>query len=457
MSLISTVFSFLVALAVLIAIHEAGHFLAARWCGVKVLRFSIGFGRPLLTWRSGQDQTEWVIAAFPLGGYVKMLDEAEGLVSPAEFDRAFNRKPLWARSAIVFAGPAANFLLAILLYFSLGLYGSQQPRPILGAADSGSPAATAGIKAQDHVTKIDGNDLQTWQEFRWRILRLGVDNSRVRLEIREGDGTLKDSWLDLSGFRLPDDNSDPIAGIGLHLFRPPLPALIGRLTPDGVAERAGLKVGDQILRVGDREVREWAELVEAVRANPGKTLILEIRRSDAGQSLTIVPEAVPDPSGVGSSIGRIGAAPQPAEGDFDRYWVSVRLGPIDAVREAFQRTFETAWFSLRMLGRMVTGQLSWKNLSGPVTIAEYAGQSAQLGFAPFLSFLALISISLGVLNLLPIPLLDGGHLLYYAIEFGKGRPLSDRWLEWGQRVGFSIIIVVTALAFFNDLRRVLFT
>lgn len=452
----STAIAFVVALASLIAIHEAGHFLAAKWCGVKVLRFSIGFGRPLLTWRSGPDSTEWVVSAFPLGGYVKMLDEGEGLVSPSELARAFNRKPLWARAIIVAAGPVANFLFAVVLYFAMGLQGSQQPRPILGNPDPGSIAALAGIKANDEVLKIEGEGVRTWQELRWRLLQLGVDQKTVLLDIRSDDGPIRQASLDLGGFSLPDDQSDPIAKTGLHLYRPPIPAIIGRLTPGGVAERAGLQAGDKIISAGGRRIGNWADLVETVRANPGKSLVLEIVRSDSNLMLTAIPEGVPDSAGTGATIGRIGAAPRPPDQHMEKYWVLVSLGPIDSAKQAVLRTGETAWFSLRMLGRMIAGELSWKNLSGPVTIAEYAGQSAQLGVAPFLSFLALISISLGVLNLLPIPLLDGGHLLYYGIEYVTGRPISGRLLELGQRLGFSIIILATSLAIFNDLRRVFF-
>ncbi len=449
--------SFVVALATLIAIHEAGHFLAARWCGVKVLRFSIGFGRPLLIWRSGRDQMEWVIAAFPLGGYVKMLDEGEGIVPLAERHRAFNRKPLWSRAAIVAAGPFANFLFAIVLYIALGMNGSQQPRPILGAPDSGSLAAAAGIKANDEVLKVNGKEIKTWQELRWGMLQSGVNQTKSHLSIRGGDNSLRDAWIDFKDYVLPDDQTDPIAKIGLHLYRPPLPAVIGKLTANGGGERAGLQVGDRVVRANGREVLEWADFVDVVRSNPGQPVVIEVAREGGALTLTAVPEAVPHPAASGLSIGRIGAAPRPYGDEANRYLIAVSLGPLAALQEGIQRTAETAWFSLRMLVRMIAGELSWKNLSGPVTIAEYAGQSAQLGIEPFLSFLALISISLGVLNLLPIPLLDGGHLLYYAIEFIKGRPLSDRWLELGQKVGFSIIILVTSLAVFNDLKRVFFS
>ena len=454
--ILSTAVAFVVALASLIAIHEAGHFLAAKWCGVKVLRFSIGFGRPLLIWRSGQDRTEWVIAAFPLGGYVKMLDEGEGHVAPSELARAFNRKPVWSRAAIVSAGPIANFLFAVVLYFGMGLHGSHQARPILGNPDPGSVAERAGIKANDEVLKIDGDGVRTWQELRWRLLQLGVDKKDASLDIRSEDGSLHQALLDLGSFALPDDQSDPIAKTGLHIYRPPLPAIIGRLTPGGVAERSGLQTDDKIISAGGQRIRDWADLVETVRANPGKPLVLEIVRSDANLILTATPEVVTDSSGTGAHIGRIGAAPRPPDQNVEKYWILVSLGPLESAKQAVLRTYETAWFSLRMLGRMIAGELSWKNLSGPVTIAEYAGQSAQLGVAPFLSFLALISISLGVLNLLPIPLLDGGHLLYYATEFAIGRPVPGRWLEMGQRLGFSIIILATSLAIFNDLRRVLF-
>ncbi len=453
MSLLYTVASFVVALGVLIVVHELGHYLVARWSGVKVLRFSVGFGRPLAAWRVGRDQTEWVIAAVPLGGYVKMLDEREAPVDPAELARAFNRQGVWRRIAIVVAGPVANFLLAIVLYWALFMSGVQEAKPILAAPDPGTIAAEAGIARGDTIRAIDNEPVTGWQDVRWRLLKLALDRKGARLEVVDARGAVQLRPLDLARFRADELDGDLLAKLGLRLLRPDLPAVIGTLIAGGVAEDAGLAKGDRVLAIDGARVASWETLVTKVRASPGKTLVLEVDRDGQLRRIELTPEAVT--LSRSETIGRIGAAPHVDPESVKDYYLELRYGPVEAAVKALAKTWEMSVFSLRMLGKMLVGEVSWRNLSGPVTIADYAGQSASLGLAPYLAFLALISISLGVLNLLPIPLLDGGHLMYYTIELLKGSPVSERVMEIGQRAGLAVLLFLMAFAFYNDIHRLL--
>jgi len=453
MSLIQTIIAFLVALTLLIFIHELGHFAAAGAFGVKVLRFSVGFGRPLAVWRLGADRTEWVFAAFPLGGYVKMLDEHEGVVSPTELSRAFNRQTVSKRAAIVAAGPAANFLLAIALYWFLFVGGITEPRPFLGAPDPGTPAAEAGIADGDLVQKLDGEKVSTWQEVSWKLLKGARDAESIQLETLNSRNEISLRTIRTSGFQLDDGKTDPLLSLGLRLFRPDFPPVIGKVIEGQVAERAGLRQDDRVTRIDGQEIKGWNALVSIVRKSPGKVLRLQIIRAGQEMNVELAPESMPAGGGNSSVIGRIGAAPR-VPADFGaELTTTVRYDPLAAFGMAVARTGDTAWFSLRMIGKMLVGEVSWKNLSGPVTIADYAGQSMHLGFATYMAFLALISISVGVLNLLPVPLLDGGHLMYYAVEAVKGSPLSDRLMEVGQRVGMALLLLLTAFALFNDISR----
>ncbi|HYN11072.1 MAG TPA: RIP metalloprotease RseP [Burkholderiales bacterium] len=452
MSLLHTIVAFIVALGVLIVVHEYGHYLVARLCRVKVLRFSVGFGRALATWRLGPDRTEWVIAAVPFGGYVKMLDEREGPVEPQDADRAFNRQSVGRRFLIVVAGPLFNFLFAIAVYAGLFMYGLPEARPVLGAPPAGSAAAAAGLRAGDTVRAIDGESIATWQELRWRVLQAALQREPVRLETLGERGHLAIVTLDLRAFAAVDVDGDPLERVGLRLYRPPLEPVLGQLVGGGPAERAGLAAGDRIARVNDSLVDTWETLVATVRANPGKPLRLVVERDGATRSVEVVPDEV---SSGDARIGRIGAAPQVPPSHAEKMLVRVQHGPLESLWKAAAKTADISVFSLKMLGRMLIGEVSWKHLSGPVTIADFAGQSAQAGWISYLTFLALISISLGVLNLLPIPLLDGGHLMYYAIEVVKGRPVSDRAMELGQRVGLALLLVMMAFAFYNDLNRLL--
>jgi regulator of sigma E protease len=452
MSFVQTLLAFVVALGVLIVVHEYGHYLVARLCKVKVLRFSVGFGRPLALWRLGPDRTEWVVAAIPFGGYVKMLDEREGPVEPAELARAFNRQSVWKRFAIVIAGPLFNFVFAVLVYAGLFMYGLPEARPILGAPPAGTLAAAAGISAGDTVRAIDGEPLTTWQELRWRVLQAALERHSVQLEIENERGHLGTAKLDLSGFPSADVETDVLERIGLRLYRPPLEPVLGQVLAGGAAERAGLQSGDRIVRVDGKPIDNWDAFVNVVRSRPGTALNITYERAGAEQTVQVVPEAV---SAGSTRIGRIGAGPRQPEGYAEKLLIRVQHGPLASASRAVAKTTDIALFSLKMLGKMLIGEVSWRHLSGPVTIADFAGQSASLGWVSYLTFLALISISLGVLNLLPIPLLDGGHLMYYAIEIIKGKPVSERFMELGQRVGLALLLVMMAFAFYNDLNRLL--
>jgi regulator of sigma E protease len=452
MSLLHTIVAFIVALGLLIVVHEYGHYLVARLCGVKVLRFSVGFGRALFKKRIGRDQTEWVVAAIPFGGYVKMLDEREGPVEPHEAARAFNRQSVWRRFAIVVAGPVANFLFAIAVYAGLFMYGLPEARPVLGAPPEGSVAALGGLRAGDTVRAVAGEPIATWQELRWRVLQSALQREALRLEVLTEKNHLKDVVLDLRSFPTDDVESDALERVGLRLYRPPLEPVIGQLVRGGAAERAGLAVGDRILAADDKPLESWEALVAAVQARPEVPLRLTIERGGARQALTVVPASV---AAGQKRIGRIGAAPAVPAAHADRILIRVQHGPLESLWRAVVKTGDISVFSLKMLGKMLLGEVSWKHLSGPVTIADFAGQSAQMGWVSYVTFLALISISLGVLNLLPIPLLDGGHLMYYAIEIVKGRPVSERAMELGQRVGLALLLVMMAFAFYNDLNRLL--
>ena len=452
MSLLHTIVAFIVALGVLIVVHEYGHYLVARLCGVKVLRFSVGFGRPLALWRRGPDRTEWVIAAIPFGGYVKMLDEREGPVAPQELQRAFNRQSVGRRFLIVVAGPVFNFLFAILVYAGLFMYGLPEARPVLGEPPLGTPAAAAGFKGGETVRAVDGETITTWQELRWRVLQAALQRQTLRLEVLNDRGHLGEATLDLRAYPADEVEGDALERVGLRLYRPPLEAVIGQVVGGGAAERAGLAVGDRVVRANDRPIDSWDALVSVIRARPGKPLSLVVDRNGTSSTIEVVPDTV---TSADQRIGRIGAAPFIPASHTEKMLIRVQHGPLESLGKAVAKTWDISIFSLKMLGRMLTGEVSWKHLSGPVTIADFAGQSAQMGWISYLTFLALISISLGVLNLLPIPLLDGGHLMYYAIEIVKGRPVSERAMELGQRVGLALLLVMMAFAFYNDLNRLL--
>ena len=447
-----TLLAFIVAIVVLVVFHELGHFWVARWCGVKVLRFSVGFGKTLYSKRFAAGETEWAISAIPLGGYVKMLDEREGEVLPEELPRAFNRQPVLKRMAIVVAGPLANLLLAIVLYWGLFVYGVPGLKPILGDIEPSSPAAVAQLQAQQTIVSINGKQTQSWQEVRWVLLDLVLQGESADLEMRTTQGETLRRALDLSLLAPSDLDSDFMLKLGLRPYQPPVRPVIGEVLGGGVAQQAGLLSGDDILRVNGQPIERWEEFVEQVRSHPAMPLHLEVDRAGRLLTIDLTPLAVGE---TGKQIGKIGAGPYIDKQAFDALLTDVKYPPAAALGEAMRKTWETSAVSLQMIARMIMGQVSVKNLSGPITIADYAGQSAHMGWGAYLSFLALISISLGVLNLLPIPLLDGGHLLYYTAEIIKGSPVSDKLWEVGQNVGIALLVTMMAFALYNDISRLI--
>ncbi len=452
-----TFLAFITAIVVLVAFHEYGHYWVARRCGVKVLRFSIGFGKILYSKKFSGGETEWVISAIPLGGYVKMLDEREGEVKAEDLPRAFNRQPVLNRMAIVVAGPLANLLLAVVFYWGLFIYGIPGLKPILGNITSATPAASAQLQSQQTIVSINGSDTPTWQEVRWILLDAVLQQDKasegkVNLEIRTPQGEMVTRILEIGSLTAADLDSDFLGKLGLHPYQPLVRPVLGRLVEGGVAQRAGLQVNDLILSANGEPIENWGKWVTVVRAHPSTLLHLEIMREGHLIALEMTPDSVKEGD---KQVGKIGAAPLIAQQEFDALMTEVSYSPVKALVQAVRKTWETSVLSLQMMGRMIAGQISLKNLSGPVTIADYAGQSVHMGLGAYLSFLALISISLGVLNLLPIPLLDGGHLLYYMVEFIKGSPVSESLWEAGQKIGFVILFSLMALALFNDFSRLI--
>ncbi|MDD5328398.1 MAG: RIP metalloprotease RseP [Sulfuricella sp.] len=453
MNLLFTLAAFALTLGILIVVHEYGHYIVARRCGVRVLRFSIGFGKPLFTKKFSPEGTEWVLAAFPLGGYVKMLDEREGQVAAADLPFAFNSQSIYRRSAIVLAGPVANLLLAVVVYWFLFVYGVPGIKPILGEIPPATAAAAASFQRGEILVRIDDEPVATWQDTRWILLQHAVQKSVVEIEARNERGESALHRLDLGGLTADDLERDFLGKLGLTRFQPDLPARIGRVLPNSVAARAGLQAGDDILSANSVPLRYWEDLVRLVRQNPEVPLKLAIRRGDRHFQVELTPDAVKENGR--AAVGKIGASPMMDPALFDKLVTEVRYPVHTAFVRAIAKTWDTSLFSLKMLGKMLTGQVSWKNVSGPITIADYAGQSAHLGWGPYISFLALISISLGVLNLLPIPLLDGGHLMYYIVEMIKGSPVSERTMEIGQQIGIAILLTLMVFAFYNDINRLI--
>lgn len=448
MSVLHTTLWFLIAIAILVVVHEFGHFLAARLAGVKVLRFSVGFGKPLLSRRFGRDQTEWVVSALPLGGYVKMLDEREGEVPAAEAHRSFNRATVWRRIGIVIAGPAANFLLAIVFYWALLVHGLPAVKPLIGEPPASTPAAQAGLVAGDEIRRVNGAETQSFQDLRLNLLRAGVAGDAITLELADG----RSVQLDASEIETENLERDVLRPLGIVRYDPEIEAVIGTVLPDGAAARAGFLPGDRLIAADGEAVASWQDWVRLIRQHPATPLRVEYERQGQRGELSVVPEAVVE---AGERIGRIGAGPEIDEAVLAALMTEVRYGPIEALWQGAVRTLDMSLFTLEMMGRMVLGQVSWRNLSGPLTIADYAGQSATLGWVSFVGFLALVSVSLGVLNLLPIPLLDGGHLMYYVAEVVTRRPVSERTMEIGSRIGMVLLLLLMSFALFNDLRRLI--
>ena len=444
--------AFALILGVLIVVHEYGHYLVARLFGVKILKFSVGFGRTLWSMRRGRDATEWAIGLFPLGGYVKMLDEREGQVAPEELHRSFNRQSVWRRMGIVAAGPGANLVLALVVYWGLFWHGVEELKPVMGKPAASSPAAAAGFENGDQVLKVGDEVVQTWQDMRWVLLRRAVAADSVDVEVINQRHEITIRRLDVSSARADGWEGDPLARLGISFFRPSIPPIIGNVAPDSPAAAAGLFPGDQITAVNKAPIATWYEFVVTVRESPGKALKIDITRNGVQRLIEIIPAMTVDG---GRDIGRIGASVRDTGVSRSDLMVTVRYSPATALTKAIEETWDKSVFSLVMIGKMITGEVSWRNISGPITIADYAGQSARLGIDYYLKFMALVSISLAVLNLLPIPILDGGHLLYYVVEIIRRGPLSERSMEIGQQIGLALLLMLMAFAFYNDINRLI--
>lgn len=448
----ASLLAFIVAISVLVAVHEFGHFWVARKLGIKVLRFSIGFGKPFWTRVFGTDKTEFAIAAIPLGGYVKMLDEREGQVPVVDLPRAFNRQPLWSRSAVLLAGPLFNFLFAIVAYWLMFSYGVPGLRPVVGEVAPSSYAEQAGLQTGDEIMRIAGDTTPTWDMAAMKLLDVALEGERADLEVRNASGNLRSLSLDLRN--APDvlDKGGLLNNLGISPMRPKIPAIIDRTVSGSPAQAAGLQPGDRIVAADGQPMADWADWVNYVRERPGTAIRVRFERDGVEAETTLTTRAVKEN---GQSIGQIGAyVRQPSASD-NPLSVQVRFGPVDAAQQAMTKTWDMSILTLRTLWGMVTGRASIENISGPISIAQYAGYSAKVGFSSFLKFLAIVSISLGVLNLLPIPILDGGHLLYNAIEWVTGKPLSEAAQEIGQRVGIIVLLGLMSLAFYNDISRLL--
>ncbi|MCI0400541.1 MAG: RIP metalloprotease RseP [Gammaproteobacteria bacterium] len=445
--------AFVLAVSLLITIHEFGHFWVARKLDVKILRFSVGFGRPVWLRRFGKDRTEFVIAVLPLGGYVKMLDEREGEVAPEEYHRTFNRKALVSRTAIVLAGPLFNFLFAIVVYwlmFSIGITGI---KPVIGEVIPSSIAEQAGFRPGYEIVAVDLRPTPTWAAVLAAMVAKVIDSDEIVITVRDKSQSERQLVLNLAGLSLDNVAKGGLFEmLGVRPFRPRLPAVIGQVHSGGAGAIAGLEAGDRILSADGTPMEFWDAWVEYVQAHPEETMHVEVLRGNERVMLTLRPEAIETEHG---RIGRIGASVYQSA-DLDRSLAAVeRYPPLSAFGKSLQKTWEMSVLTLRILFKILFGQASVANLSGPISIAQYAGISASIGVAAFLGFLGVVSISLGVLNLLPIPLLDGGHLMYYLIEFAKGSPVSESAQLVGQQIGVAVLLGLMALAFYNDITRLL--
>jgi len=454
MQMIQTILAFILALGSLIIFHELGHFLVARWCGVRVLRFSVGMGKPIFIKKFGKSQTEWTVAAIPLGGYVKMLDSRElskSDMTQADLAEDFSSKSVWQRIAIVAAGPIANFLLAIVLFSFVFMAGTADPVAKIRVASEASIAYQSGLRHGDHILRVDGEAVQSWSDLRWKLMQKSLSKQDTLLGF-ERPNPDRTTSLDHLEIKLPTSQlsaaeleADFLAKLGIGLYRPA--ATLQEVVANGPAAKAGLQAGDKILEIDGQKIVDGLALVEIIAASPGKTLTMLVRGSNQEFEVQIQPEAKTEN---GKTVGRIQVRPAN-----EIQMTTISYGGFDAIAKATSKTWETGVLTLKMLGNMLLGDVSWKNITGPLTIADYAGQTARIGLISYISFIALISISLGVMNLLPIPVLDGGHLLYYSLEVLTGRPIPDKYAEMAQRGGLAVLLCLMVVAFFNDIVRLM--
>jgi len=449
----TSVLAFIVAIGVLVTIHEFGHYLAARSCGVRVLKFSIGFGKPIFKYQANPQSTEWVLSWIPLGGYVKMLDsrENEAGTAHADWSQAFDHQSVAAKMWIVFAGPLANLLLAFVCYWGLIAQGEIGLKPYIGPVEPGSLAAEAKLRQGDLIVALDSKPVETWQEAQWQMLENWVAHRAVTVLTKTAQGEVHQHVLPLNRL-LGDPDGEVMQKAGLSVLMPVVPAVIGEVIPDSVAERSGLQTGDRILTVNQKTITDWQQFVKLVRGNPAQPLKIEYQRGEGRFQVKLLPELIQQG---GQKIGRLGAAVNMDAVDLTPYQVIRHYSASQAAARAVDKMHETIAFTLNMLGKMITGQASLKAISGPVSIADAAGESADMGIKPYIGFIALLSISIAVMNLLPIPVLDGGHLLYHMAELIRGEPLPDKVLAIGQRLGLGILGALMFIAFFNDINRYL--
>ena len=450
MDLLHTILATIVTLGILVTIHEWGHYYVARRCGVKVLRFSVGFGSPLFS-RVGKDGTEYVIAAIPLGGYVKMLDEREGDVSPELLDQAFNRKPVIQRIAIVAAGPLVNLIFAVFAYWIMYGYGVSTVAPVVGGVADNKPVSSLAIPFPGEIVSVDGFKTGTWDDVNLRLAARVGESGVISLEVKPEGATLAEQYqVQISEWEIDVDRESPVSALGLKPWRPHQPAVIAELSPEGRGKQSGLVIGDQIISVDGAEIEDWAAFVKIVQASPEKLLNLNIKRGGLLLDIQLRPEAK---EGKNAALyGFVGIGAQ-AVGWPEQYKRTVQYDLITAVGKAVAKTWQMITLTLDSIWKMIEGVISVKNLSGPITIAKVAGAQASAGFEYYISFLAYLSISLGILNLLPIPVLDGGHLLYYSVELVTGKPVSERLQLLGLKVGMALLLSLMFVALFNDFMR----
>ncbi|MHB0776802.1 sigma E protease regulator RseP [Halomonas sp. WWR20] len=450
MDAIQNLLAVIVVLGLLITFHEFGHFWVARRCGVKVLRFSVGFGKPLWS-RVDRHGTEYALAAIPLGGYVKMLDEREGPVSPDELDQAFNRKSVWRRIAIVAAGPLANFLLALVAYWVLFVYGTTTVTPVIGEVAPDSPAARGGLTPGQEIVTVNGHSTPSWEEVNLKLVALIGANGELSIAVRDPDESVtRELRVPVSDWLVRQDPPRPLLSLGITPWRPEVPAVLGQVLEEERAAQAGLQPGDRIQAVNATPVENWMDFVEQVREHPETALTVTLQRNGQRQSVELIPASRELENG--QTVGYIGAGAQSVEWP-EESRRNISYGPLGAVSQSLAKTGEMTVLTLDSIRKMLVGLISPSNLSGPITIARIAGESARSGLESFVSFLAYLSISLGVLNLLPIPVLDGGHLVYYLIEVVRGKPVSDTAQAFGLRIGVALVGTLMIMALYFDLMR----
>ena len=450
MEILQNILAFILAIAILVTIHEFGHYWVAKKLGIKILRFSVGFGKPLWSRRFGEDQTEFTLAAIPLGGYVKMLDEREGPVAPYQRHRAFNTQPVLHRIAVVIAGPLFNFLFAIAAYWLMFNIGVTGLKPMIGEVKENTPAFVAGLEQDHEILSVDGNLTPTWSAFIQKCINKIVDEEPLNIMVRDNAGNEKSLQMDLTSIQIDDlSKGNLLNELGFTPRRFPLPPVIDQIIPGKAAEKAGLKSGDRILSADGDLIESWSAWVKYVQSRPEETIQTEILRDQKKIFIQLTPERNED---AGEVVGKIGASVQIKKLDEDYVGIE-KYNPVSALNQGVKKTWEMSVLTLKLIGKMLVGDASVKNLSGPISIAQYAGQSVNIGLTAFLSFLAIVSVSLGVLNLLPIPILDGGHLLYYLVELVIGKPVSESVQIVGQNIGILLLVAMMSVAFYNDIMR----